>query len=106
MKPCSFCGYEFDQDYLGIYGCPNCEGDTTLTNRKYENILQPTSRLPRRTYDRRGLLPLLLYLRSILLIMNIETANTLVALSYLITKQQLTPAEIQALIKTTIQETK
>jgi hypothetical protein len=38
--------------------------------------------------------------------MNIETANTLAALSYLITKQQLTPAEIQALIKTTIQETK
>jgi|13_taG_2_1085334.scaffolds.fasta_scaffold32890_3 hypothetical protein len=29
----------------------------------------------------------------------------LAALSYLITKQQLTPAEIQALIKTTINET-
>jgi DNA-binding MarR family transcriptional regulator len=38
--------------------------------------------------------------------MNIETANTLAALSYLITKQQLTPAEIQALIKTTIPRNK
>lgn len=24
--PCPFCGYPFDQDLLGRYGCPNCEG--------------------------------------------------------------------------------
>lgn len=27
MDPCRFCGYEFDHDLLGIYGCPNCEGE-------------------------------------------------------------------------------
>lgn len=26
-EPCEFCGFEFDQDKLGKYGCPNCEGD-------------------------------------------------------------------------------
>lgn len=26
-EPCRFCGYEFDQELLGIYGCPNCEGE-------------------------------------------------------------------------------
>jgi predicted Zn-ribbon and HTH transcriptional regulator len=25
-EPCEFCGYAFDQDKLGRYGCPNCEG--------------------------------------------------------------------------------
>lgn len=24
---CQFCGYEFDVEKLGIYGCPNCEGE-------------------------------------------------------------------------------
>jgi DNA (cytosine-5)-methyltransferase 1 len=27
VRPCAFCGYEFDHDALGKYGCPNCEGD-------------------------------------------------------------------------------
>jgi DNA (cytosine-5)-methyltransferase 1 len=26
-EPCSFCGYPFDQESLGRYGCPNCEGE-------------------------------------------------------------------------------
>ena len=26
-RPCYGCGYVFDHDKLGIYGCPNCEGD-------------------------------------------------------------------------------
>lgn len=24
--PCRMCGYEYDQDALGWFGCPNCEG--------------------------------------------------------------------------------
>jgi uncharacterized Zn finger protein (UPF0148 family) len=24
--PCEFCGYPFDREALGRYGCPNCEG--------------------------------------------------------------------------------
>ena len=24
---CQFCGYQFDVEQLGIYGCPNCEGE-------------------------------------------------------------------------------
>lgn len=27
MSECEFCGYVFDVDLLGIYGCPNCEGE-------------------------------------------------------------------------------
>lgn len=27
LEPCDFCGYEFDKNSLGKYGCPNCEGD-------------------------------------------------------------------------------
>lgn len=26
-RPCNGCGYEFDHELLGIYGCPNCEGE-------------------------------------------------------------------------------
>lgn len=26
-QPCEFCGYLFDQELLGKYGCPNCEGE-------------------------------------------------------------------------------
>ena len=26
-QPCRFCEYEYDQESLGIYGCPNCEGE-------------------------------------------------------------------------------
>jgi len=26
-SPCQFCQHSFDQDLLGIYGCPNCEGE-------------------------------------------------------------------------------
>jgi DNA (cytosine-5)-methyltransferase 1 len=29
---CEFCGYEFDVDRLGRYGCPNCEGDGLDSN--------------------------------------------------------------------------
>lgn len=25
--PCDFCGYPFDQEMLGRYGCPNCHGE-------------------------------------------------------------------------------
>jgi hypothetical protein len=24
--PCHFCGFRFDMELLGRYGCPNCEG--------------------------------------------------------------------------------
>ena len=27
LQPCEFCGYQFDHDKLGRYGCPNCEGE-------------------------------------------------------------------------------
>jgi len=27
VLPCAFCGYEFDHDSLGKYGCPNCESE-------------------------------------------------------------------------------
>lgn len=27
MEPCEFCGYEFDQELLGTFGCPNCYGE-------------------------------------------------------------------------------
>ena len=27
LPKCDNCGYEFDQDLLGKYGCPNCEND-------------------------------------------------------------------------------
>lgn len=26
-RPCRFCGYEFDHDSLGKYGCPNCHAE-------------------------------------------------------------------------------
>lgn len=26
-RPCNGCGYEFDHELLGRYGCPNCEGE-------------------------------------------------------------------------------
>ena len=26
VRACAFCGYEFDHELLGKYGCPNCEG--------------------------------------------------------------------------------
>lgn len=27
LLPCEFCGYEFDHDGLGRFGCPNCHGE-------------------------------------------------------------------------------
>jgi len=27
LEPCELCGFEFDQELLGRYGCPNCHGD-------------------------------------------------------------------------------
>lgn len=27
IRPCGFCGYEFDHETLGKYGCPNCNGE-------------------------------------------------------------------------------
>lgn len=27
LTPCDFCGYPFDVDALGPYGCPNCHGE-------------------------------------------------------------------------------
>lgn len=26
-QPCGMCGLPFDQDSLGMYGCPNCHGE-------------------------------------------------------------------------------
>lgn len=26
-EPCVYCGHKFDQDSLGMYGCPNCHGE-------------------------------------------------------------------------------
>lgn len=38
LGACEFCGYEFDHDLLGKYGCPNCEGsglaDSTECRRR------------------------------------------------------------------------
>lgn len=33
VEPCGFCGYEFDHELLGKYGCPNCEGDVPNPKR-------------------------------------------------------------------------
>ena len=27
VYPCRFCGYRFNHELLGPYGCPNCLGD-------------------------------------------------------------------------------
>jgi protein-arginine kinase activator protein McsA len=27
LAPCEFCGYEFDHDSLGRFGCANCNGE-------------------------------------------------------------------------------
>jgi len=27
VEPCCFCGYKFDQERLGRYGCANCHGE-------------------------------------------------------------------------------
>jgi len=29
VLPCDGCGYPFDRELLGKYGCPNCEGEIT-----------------------------------------------------------------------------
>jgi predicted Zn-ribbon and HTH transcriptional regulator len=29
VLPCAGCGYPFDHELLGKYGCPNCEGEIT-----------------------------------------------------------------------------
>jgi hypothetical protein len=34
---CEFCGYEFSDD-LGRYGCPNCEGEGTMSNLCRSNL--------------------------------------------------------------------
>jgi hypothetical protein len=36
VLPCAGCGYPFDHELLGKYGCPNCEGELTekATKRK------------------------------------------------------------------------
>lgn len=35
---CEFCGYRFDQGWLGRYGCPNCEGDGLVDNGECEGL--------------------------------------------------------------------
>lgn len=52
-QPCEFCGYPFDVDKLGRYGCPNCEGEgldvlpfdttqiTSATNRSNPKLGDP-----------------------------------------------------------------
>lgn len=35
---CQFCGYEFP-DECGKYGCPNCEGDRTMSERVSDDLL-------------------------------------------------------------------
>jgi len=34
LTPCTYCGYPFDQDQLGRYGCPNCIGEGLKTQRE------------------------------------------------------------------------
>lgn len=31
-RPCFACGYRFDHEWLGVYGCPNCEGEGLVGN--------------------------------------------------------------------------
>lgn len=33
FRNCQFCGFGFDHDLLGKYGCPNCEGEGDETHR-------------------------------------------------------------------------
>jgi len=45
LEPCAFCGYEFDQETLGRYGCPNCLGEGLDEDGGMENTT--TERLQR-----------------------------------------------------------
>lgn len=36
IRACKFCGYEFDHELLGKYGCPNCEGRGADGGREIE----------------------------------------------------------------------
>ena len=40
VLPCAGCGYPFDHELLGKYGCPNCEGEITekATKQKIQKI--------------------------------------------------------------------
>jgi|DEB0MinimDraft_12_1074336.scaffolds.fasta_scaffold14516_5 predicted Zn-ribbon and HTH transcriptional regulator len=33
LTPCGLCGFKFDQNELGKYGCPDCEGEETAENK-------------------------------------------------------------------------
>ena len=45
-KPCQFCGYEFDHELLGKYGCPNCEGEGC--GELADDTSEASGRLPER----------------------------------------------------------
>jgi len=51
---CAFCGYEFDIELLGKYGCPNCEGyglaDTTNDGHAAPDGLRETTEPPQQTW--------------------------------------------------------
>lgn len=40
MRPCEFCGYVFDHDRLGRYGCPNCCGEAAATDAAGSGLSQ------------------------------------------------------------------
>jgi hypothetical protein len=51
--PCMFCGFVFDHDDLGKYGCPNCEG-LPLRPGTPRRAIQPGERLGARPLDQYG----------------------------------------------------
>lgn len=40
-RPCDGCGHVFDQERLGVFGCPNCEGEMVNTHDQAENFAEP-----------------------------------------------------------------
>jgi hypothetical protein len=44
VLPCAGCGYPFDHELLGKYGCPNCEGEKQKMppSKKFRKI-RPTA---------------------------------------------------------------
>jgi hypothetical protein len=52
-EPCHFCGYPFDQDRLGLYGCANCHGeglDDDFDDEQMKDTLLEVSVFPRVLY--------------------------------------------------------
>ena len=45
-RSCDFCGYEFDRDKLGKYGCPNCCGEGLNSGQLESRLDRNFARLP------------------------------------------------------------